>query len=67
MSGGAALLPGGRFSTNQATIGWVGNGCAAAPTGFLVGNTGAGLGLGYNINAIDRLAEFHRGVVGCRR
>jgi len=26
MSGGAALLPGGRFSTNQATIGCVGNG-----------------------------------------
>jgi len=71
MSGGAALLPGGRLSTNQATIGCVGNGCAAAPTGgfdgFLVGNTGIGVGLGYNINASIGLPEFHRGVVGCRR
>jgi len=71
MSGGASLLPGGRFSTNQATVGCVGNACASAPTGgfdgFLVGNTGTGLGLGYNINASVGLPNFIRGVVGYRR
>ena len=40
----------------------MGNGCAAAPTGgfdgFLVGNTGTGVGLGYNINASIGLPNF---------
>jgi len=71
MSGGASLLPGGRFSTNQANVGCIGNACATSPTGgfdgFLVGNTGTGVGLGYNINASVGLPNFIRGVVGYRR
>lgn len=75
MSGGAGLLPGGRFSSNPQLLAasCIGNGCLPIQLGgtgfdgFLVGNTGTGVGLGYNFSVGAGVPNFIRGVVGYRR
>lgn len=74
MSGNASLLPGGRFSQNnpqQLLLSCIGNGCLGINgggfDGFLVGNTGTGVGLGYNFNVGSGVPNLIRGVVGYRR
>lgn len=70
MSGTASLIA-GRFGTNQPTASCFGNGCLAIQgagfDGFLIGNTGTGVGLGYSFDVSSSLANFIRGVVGYRR
>jgi hypothetical protein len=71
MDGVAGLLPGGRFSTNQGAASCIGNNCQAITgagfDGFVVGNTGTGVALGYNFNVGSGLPNTIRGVVGYRR
>lgn len=74
MNGTAALLPGGRFSQNNPQLlmlSCLGNAClpivGGGFDGFLVGNTGTGVGLGYNFNVGSGVPNLIRGVVGYRR
>ena len=70
MSGNTSLIA-GRFTDSAPTTSCFGSGCLAIQgasfDGFLVGNTGTGVGLGYNFDVSSGLANYIRGVVGYRR
>ena len=70
MSGNASLIA-GRFTDFAPTTSCSGGGCLAIQgasfDGFLVGNTGTGVGLGYSFDVSSGLANHIRGVVGYRR
>jgi hypothetical protein len=70
MSGNTSLIA-GRFTDFAPTANCLGSGCLAIQgasfDGFLIGNTGTGVGLGYSFDVTSGLANYIRGVVGYRR